>query len=402
MSSTVGDFTSKLLGNTMFKNFSYLTIGSALAQIISFFTVLRVTAILAPDDYGLFTFLSAQGMLLITVGDLGIRNIVIRSIARDYERTNDLIYNGILLRTLSLLILSALYIGYNAALGSLTTYQLGLVFAFTFVNCFSNLFENAFLGHERMLPPAIVSIAHSILWFLAVFYLPVEKMTPNFLFVVFLVLHVVKGLILYVYLVKYGLLQGKVQAFWASSSALLKESWPYFLIVLVMLPFSRFANNFLDINSTAEQVGYFNLSTKLTGPVSLVLDFSLAAIFPNLSSLWVSDKPKLHYFISNGFQYFMLVGLFLCFGFSLFVREVVTLLFPASYLPAVVVCQMQIWYLYLTSIDSFVGTILGATDKERFILQLGIVNAIFTTPLLFFGSKYGALGLSYGFVIGFA
>lgn len=390
-----------LFQNRVVKNFSYLTIGSAIAQIISFITVLKVTRILAPDDYGLFTFMAAQGLLITTIGDLGIRNIVIRSIARNYERTNDLVFNGIILRALALIVVSFLYVAYNYFLGSLTQEQLILIFVFSFINCFSNLFENAFIGHEKMLPVSLVGIVHSVLWFLAVYTLPAEMLTPNFLFTIFLGLHLAKAAILFGFLKRYGLFVGKVQNFWNSSKTLLKESWPYFALILVMMPFTRFSNNFLDINSTIDEVGYFNLAQKLIGPVSMVLDFALAAIFPNLSALWVKDKGKFNQFISSGFQYFMLIGLVLCFLFSLFVPEVVRLLFSANYQPAILVCQMQIWYLFLTSLDSFVGTILGATNKEKIILRLGIVNATVATPILFFGSQYGALGLSYGYVISF-
>ncbi|CAH0999519.1 hypothetical protein LEM8419_00819 [Neolewinella maritima] len=373
-----------------------------MAQVISFFTVLKITSLLAPEDYGLFTFLMAQGMLLISVGDLGIRNIIIRSVARDGQRTNDLMVNGVILRTISLVVLSVLYLVYNHYFGSLGGWQLLLVFAFSFVNVFSNLFENAFLGRERMLPPSLVSIAHSVLWFVAIFALPVEYVDPDRLFLIYLCLHAGKAIYLYCYLLKYDLLRGQVQNFWVSSRALLSESWPYFLLLLVMLPFTRLSNNFLDINSSSEEVGYFNLAQRLIGPVSLVLDFALAAVFPNLSSLWVTDRSRLKSLVSAGFQYFMLAGLFLCFSFSLFIREVVDILFPASYLPAVVVCQLQIWYLFLTSIDSAVGTILGATDNERYILQLGVVNSLCATPLLFYGSYYGAVGLAAAFVFAFA
>jgi O-antigen/teichoic acid export membrane protein len=384
------------------RNFSYLAAGSALAQVISFFTVLKVTSLLAPNDYGLFTFLSAQGLMLMTVGDLGIRNIIIRSIARDGDRTNDLMVNGVILRTLSLMVLAAIYVVYNHYFGTLGAYQLGLVFAFSLVNVFGNLFENAFLGHERMLPPSLVSILHSVLWFLIVFLLPVHLVEPNRLFLIYLMIHLVKAVFLYFYLIKYDLLRGQIDNFWDSSRSLLRESWPYFLVLLIMLPFTRLSNNFLDINSTTEEVGYFNLAQRLIGPVSLVLDFALAAVFPNLSSLWTTDRRRLKSLVANGFQYFMLAGLLMCFSFSLFIREVVALLFPATYLPAVVVCQMQVWYLFLTSIDSGVGTILGATDNERYILRLAIVNSVCATPLLYYGSYYGAVGLAYAYVAAFA
>ena len=110
---------SNVLNNKVFRNFSYLTIGSVLAQGLSLLTILKITRIFSPSDYGLFTFIMAQGLLLLAIADLGIRNIVIRSIARKPDRTNDLIVNGAMLKVFATLALIAIYIAYNNLLGSL-------------------------------------------------------------------------------------------------------------------------------------------------------------------------------------------------------------------------------------------------------------------------------------------
>jgi O-antigen/teichoic acid export membrane protein len=169
-----------------------------------------------------------------------------------------------------------------------------------------------------------------------------------------------------------------------------------------MLPFSMLSNNFLDINSKVEQIGYFNLSQKLIGPVSLLIDIGLAAIFPNLSALWAKDENQFNSYVAIGFKYFMLLALILCFLFTLFAGDLVRLLFSAKYLPAIKVSQLQIWYLFLTTVDSLMGTILGAINKEKTILRFGIYKALFCTPFLYYGSKYGALGLSLGYVVSLA
>jgi len=395
-------FLKKIFTNTVFKNFSYLSIGSVLSQLISLLTIIKITQALSPNDYGIYTFLIVQGTLLLTISDLGLRNIVIRSIAREPARANDIIFNSAVLKSAAILFLSLLYILYNSLFGSLNSEQLLFVFLFSFISCFIKLFETAYLGNQKMLPPALVNLAFSIVWFAVIYLLPANLITVTFLFILFLAVNLVKAVIYYIFLKYQRLLKGEIRNFWSSSRGLLKESWPYFALILVMLPFTQFSNNFLDLNSTAIEIGYFNLSERLIGPVSFVLDFALIAIFPNLSSLWIKNEKQFNRFVSVGFKYFILLALVFCFLFTLFARDVVTSIFPASYLPAVAVCQLQIWYLFLTSIDSLIGTILGATNKEKMILKLGILRSLISTPMLYYGSTFGALGLSYGYVISFA
>jgi len=391
----------QILNNTVFKNFSYLTISTVISQVISLVTVLKITSILNPDDYGLYTFFIAQGALLLKIGDLGNSNIVIRTIARDPLKTNDLIFNGALIRTLAIIFISLIYIVYNHFLGSLSGQNLMLIFAFTLVSCFANLFELVFLGNQKMFPSSLINLTYSVIWFLIVFFLPDGTIDVSLIFLLYILTYFVKAVLFLAFLKHYKLLVGKVDNFMVSSRQLVKESWPYFVLILIMLPLTSLSNNFLDINSTNEEIGYFNLSQRLIGPVSMVISMMLTAIFPNLSALWTKDKKKFHDYLSNGFRFFMLISMVFCFLFTLFAKEVVILLFPKSYLPAVAVCQMQIWYLFLTSIDSFIGVILGAANKEKLILRFGIVYFLVCTPALYFGSKYGALGLSYSYVIAF-
>jgi len=387
-----------IIQHKVFKNFSYLTLGTAISQILSLLAVLKITKILLPDEYGLYTFIFAQGALLLTIADLGVQTIIVRSIAREPEKTNDLVINGILLRTLALLLVSVLYLGYNYYLGNLTVFELGLVFLFSLISCIGKLFEIVYIGNQKMLPPSLINLIYSFFWFLFVFLLPISFVNIYNLIFVFLGINVLKNFTFYFALKHHKLLIGKVQNFWLSSRNLVNESWPYFALTLVMLPYRKFSNNFLDINSTIEEVAFYNLSEKFIGPISMVLDIALISIFPNLSALWVSNIDKFRIVISEGFKYYMLLGILLSFLFTMFAYEILGFLFPPSYLPAVIVCQLQIWFLLLSSIDSMIGTILGATNNEKKILKLGIINSLFSTPIIYYGSQFGAFGLSVAYL----
>lgn len=388
-----------ILKNKIFKNFSYLTVGNSIAQAISLFTVIKITHVLVPDEYGLFSFLTVQGMLLLVLADLGIKNIVVRTIARDPSRAKDLVFNGIFLKSGSLFFLALLYILYNYFFGSLKLSQLLLIFAFSFFRCLYDLFESAFFGREEMLIPAMINLGYSVLWFSAISLLPSDYFQVTYIFVIYLLLNLFKTLSGAFFIKKKKILFGDRPNFLFSFKTLIKESWPYFVLVIIMLPLTKLSYNFLEINSTLVQVGYFNLGQKLTGPVSLVIGFALTSIFPNLSALWTKDKGKFYQYVIVGFKYFMLAILSLCFLFNLFAKDIISLLFPASYLAAVKISQLQIWYLFLSAIDSLIGTIFGAINKEKIILKYAIIKALFCTPILYISSKYGALGLAYGFVI---
>jgi O-antigen/teichoic acid export membrane protein len=392
----------KVFKNKVVKNFSYLTIGSVLSQLLLLITVIKITNVFSPDQYGVYTFIISQGMLLHAISDLGIKAVIIRAIARNPERTNDLVINGLKIRLFAVLVLMGGYVLYNYQLGSLLGVHLFLLGLYTLTNSVFHIFEYVFLGNQKMLFPSIVKVVHSISWFGVVFLLPVSFFTVNILLGIFIFLNILQVIAFFILLKKYDFLIGNVENIWTSSRSLVEECWPYFALMLLTLPTNHLANNFLDINSSSEEVGFFNLAKKLMSPVSLIITFALTALFPNLAAMFEIDKAKFNRMIAEGLGLFIGVTSFFSFLFTMFSKEAVLWFFPSDYLPAVKVIQLQIWYIMLNGINHLITIIYGAVNMEKKIFKLALMSALFSTPLLFLGSYYGAFGISIAFVGSFA
>lgn len=393
----------QITGNKVLKNFSYVTIGNIVAQLINLLAIVKISKIFSQADYGGYTFLTVQGLLIFTLADLGIRNIVIRTIARDKGSTKDVVVNGIFIRLFSVCFFSILYYIYNRFLGHLPLNSVLLICVFSFFNCITNLFESTFWGLQKMFLPAVMNVVTSLLWFAAIFIVPRSSITINSLFIIFICTNtILTGLVYIIVLTKNKLITGTRRPLLQSSNNLLKQSWPYFVLVLLTLPYNYLTNNFLDINSNKTQIGYFNLSQKLLSPISLLIYVSLAALFPNLSNLWVTDQDKFKRLINKGVKAFFLLALAMCFFYTVFAGYIINFFFSSKYAAVIEISKMQIWFVFLMGINSIIGTIWGATNNEKLLIKSSIVNVIISVPLLYVGSKYGALGLSYGYVISFA
>jgi O-antigen/teichoic acid export membrane protein len=392
----------KLSQNKVIKNFSYVTLGNVLAQLFNLFALVRISKFLAPESYGIYTFLTVQAQLIFTIADLGIKNIIIRTIARDRTSTKNMVYNGILLRLCSVFLFSVLYFFYNKLFGTLNDQLIIFICLYSLFNCITNLFESTFWGYEKMLAPAIINVSTSVLWVLFVVLFAYEGIKPSALFLVFTFINFLTGLTYYIILKNRRFIIGKKGAFINSSVGLLKQSWPYFVLVLLSLPYNYLTNNFLDINSSKKEIGYFNLSQKMMSPISLVISLSLSSLFPNLSNLWVTDQEKYKTLLKKGIQIMFLIALMLCFVYTALADYIIKLLFSSKYYSVIAISQMQIWFVFLMGVNSFIGTIWGTTNNERLLVKSSIINAVIALPILYIGSKYGALGLSYGYVLSFA
>jgi len=392
----------KLSQNKVIQNFSFMTLGNVISQVLSLITVLKITHFFAPDNYGLYTFITSQGLLLLSISDLGIQPIIVRSIARDKNCTRNLIVNSLILRLLTITFLTFLYFTYNRFFGFLSTEEVFLVGLCALVYAVWTILEYAFLGNQKMFSVSIIKITYGILWFGIVWMLPKDSFSVYNLIFIFVGLNILQGIALGVLLKIEGMIIGKKLSFYNSTRQILTQSWPYFSVMLIMIPVQQFYNIYLALNSNVEQIGFFNLAIKLLAPVQMVLTYAVLAAFPSLSTLWIKDKDKFLKLITNGFQYFLIIGMTMAFLFNLFIKEIVVLLFSDEYLPAVKVTQMQVWYTLLMSVNLTISTVLGSVNKEKLIFKLAVINGLISIPMLYYGSYYGAYGLSIAYVVSFA
>ena len=394
---------NRILKHPVFINFSTLTVSNILSQLLIVIVVFKVTILFSPDKYGIYTFLIIQGQLIMTLGDVGMRNIIIRSVARNPRRIKSLFNTGVSVKLLSIVIFTVFYFIYNLLFGSLSNIQIVLLYSFALFSSINNLIESFFFGMQKMIFPAVANIAFNVIWLILILIWPFEKTTVNQLFFGFVVVTFVKTF-LYIFLFKRSnhVFYNPFKVKFHDILLLVKESWPFYVLSLMMLPISHFSNNFLILNSNTTEVGFFNLSNKLLAPITMIISIAFSAIYPNLAALWIKDKFRFRQIVTKGIIIFSLLTSFCVMIFIFVVNDLFLLLFSYDYFSVIAVSQIQIWYIFLMGINSVIGTIWGASDNENYILKASVINFIISTPALWFGSKYGAYGLSISYLSSFA
>ena len=384
------------------KNFSILSISNFLNQIIGLVVLLKLAKIFDPDNYGTFTFMLIQCQMLVSIADLGLRNILIRKIARNPNYSSSLFITSLKLKIIFSFILLLIYFVYNSIFSSLSSLQFILIFILLFINCSNNLFESLYWGYQKMTITSVLNITFSILWVSFIYIMPEKLIDIALLFIALIVFSALKLFMYFYYTFRFKILKGKSRSFKSESITLMNESWPYFSLVLLMVPSNYLAINFLELNSDKDELGFFNLSYKILAPILVIINLSMSAIFPNLSILYKKNKDIFLETIKNGFNGFIFFVLICCSLTGVFMEQLILIFLPLKYVPGIKVAQILIWYILLMSLNTFIGTIWGASDKEKLIFKSSVVNMIIATPILYQSSFYGALGLSYGYLISFS
>lgn len=389
------------LNNKILKNFSVLTLSNALSQFFFIFTSIKIARTLNPLTYGTYNLLQLNVSIFAVIASLGLRNIIIRNIARDKSVVKNVFYVALIIRIIGFLlsiILFCIYFFFNPH------YDV-LLFVLIILSILSNvlfdLFESVAFGLEKMEFSGIINLLNSFLWVLTIMLIPKNLLSLHLIFSIFVLLSFLKTVIYFFSIYKGDYIKGfnfepieKDQIITFS-----KESFPYYYLALFTLLSNQIPLLFLEYRSGIEQIGFFNIASKVLLPITLVLSTALAAIFPTLSRLFVTDYKL---FIKNVKLIFTLISIFSitgAFGVTFFRQEVIHILYGEKYNNTSLVLGYQCWYIAVYSGVSLIGCILGAINKQKELSYLSIACTIIQVPILWYGSKFGAQYLSAAFLL---
>ena len=247
----------------------------------------------------------------------------------------------------------------------------------------------------------IINFLSNLFWLVTILIIPSEQLTLELIFGLFVLFSSLKTFVYFFSIYKKDYIKGfKIEPVGKKQVIeFSKESFPYYYLALLTLLSNQIPLLFLEYRSGVAQIGYFNIASKVLMPINLILTTALAAVFPNLSRLFVTNYKT---FIRNVKFIFILISVFSiagAFGVTLFRKEVVYLLYGEKYVNSSLVLGYQCWYIAIYSLVCLIGTILGAINKQKELGYLSIVCTIIQVPILWIGSKYGAQYLSAAFVV---
>ena len=387
--------------NTILKNFSVLTLSNTLSQFLFIFTSIKVARSLSPVAFGSYNLLQLHISIFSVIACFGLRNIIIRSIARNRSLIKNIFFTGLVIRFATLVLTILLYFVYYFIYRQYDNLLFVLVIVSIVSTVLFDLFESVAFGIEKMEFSGIINFISTLCWLLTILLIPEEQLTLKLIFGLFVFFSTLKTLVYFFSIYKADYVKGftKLNIERKEIFDFTKESFPYYYLALFTLLSNQIPLLFLEYRSGVAEIGYFNIASKVLMPINLVLLTALAAIFPNLSRLFISNYTL---FIRNVKIIFTLVtifGMVGAFGVTFFRSEVIFLLYGEKYMDSSLVLGYQIWYVAIYSVVCLIGTIMGAINRQKELSYLSTVCTIIQVPILWYGSKFGAEYLSAAFLV---
>lgn len=388
-----------------FRNFTVLMSGEAVSHAFNMVINIILARKLAPESYGLYALFLTYITMFFTFSTFGLRRIVIRCIARDQDNSKRYFVISLIIRFYGVILASLAFVVYNKINPVFDdNFMVLMILAGVFFQSYWEGFQNVAFGMERMETTSYINVGMSLILMLSYLCIDSSFISVRLVTGIYIINFFAKDFLYLFSLVKQKLIRGfykyNRQEFRLLEKEMLVDSVPYYILNIFSLASTQLPILFLNSNSSITEVSYFNIANKLLLPMTLFIHSALVALFPNQAKEYVRNRKRFTSKASQMLLFISIVGTIACLIISLFKDEVVLLLYGESYSSTGDVLTLQCWYMILFSIFGFIGNTLGAADKQKWIAGLSIFYACVNAPLLWFSSKFGASGLSYGYLIG--
>jgi O-antigen/teichoic acid export membrane protein len=374
-----------------------------LVSLIGMVTSIYIARVLSPIHYGEYAVLiSIIGMFQV-LASLGLPSTITRTIARNQENSKPIFKASIWAYSGGFFIASFFLLLYMLLVNETNSgFMIVLMILSLFSQSLWSLFENVAFGMQRMEYSGLINLILTSLLFVTYVVIPKAHITVALVLMVSVIAQLCKDGLYYYFCKKNKLFTGEVYenlSFKTNAFQFIKDSLPF----LIMGGFSMMSNQmpilFLNANSGAEQVAYFNTANKLLLPITLFITTAMTALFPNLAKLYLTDKESYKDKIKTALFAIALLGVFGAIAVSLFRSEIVTFLYGKAYQNTGLVMAYQCWFIIAFAFFCFFGSIFSSADKQKLLSYLSIAYAIVSVPILWVGSHYGAEYLSLAFII---
>ena len=348
------------------KNTAALFAAQFVVSILGLVLSIFIARNLGDVIFGKYSFALAFVAIFAVFSDLGYNTLLIREVARDKSQASKYLNNVISMRALLSLVLFALIavtinlMGYPADTKNVV-YLFGI---YTLLVSFSAVFKVTFRAFERMEYEAGITIFANIIRVslgLLVLFLGYGLIELALVFLFSGVLDLLFGFLV----CESRFVKPKIELdfdFWKST---IKIALPMGMLSLFALIYIRIDTIMLSMMKGDAVVGWYNAAYNLVLAFTPIPQLFMNALFPLMSSYFVSSKDSLKIAYEKSFKYLFILGLPLAVGITLLAERFILLFYGEQFYPSIIALQILAWDILLIFSYMCFAFILASIDKQN-------------------------------------
>ncbi len=173
----------------------------------------------------------------------------------------------------------------------------------------------------------------------------------------------------------------------------LRESFPLFLLFLVVLLYNQADVLLLSFLAGDREVGEYAAAGKIFEAAVLIPAGVMGTVLPALAHDWVASRQQFATTFERAFRYLTMLSLPLAVGGTLCASEMVRLLYGPQYGASASTLRILIWTAVFSFWNHLLFAALIAMERERGLLMIGMAGVVTSVAAnLALIPRYGARG----------
>ncbi len=383
------------------KNTAFIILGSFIAKAINLAVSFLLARYLKPSGFGTYSYIFAYLGFFGIISDMGIREILVREIARRPERTDELIGVGMILRVflslVAIILASSIVVVIN---NSLEVKQLIWLASLGMLFSFSALYKVVF---QVKLKWEFVTLCDTLdgLIKLSVFLFLIVKKAPLSYFIVAIVL---------MSMASWGIIaffsRNFVKPKWKISfplwKELLKNSWPLAITTFFIIIYNRIDQVMLFQMKGDKEVGLYSAAVRLVEGLNIIPFAFIGSVYPVMSRFFKSEQDSFEKTVFLSFRYLMTVMVPLATLLFIITTPLIHLIYGKDYAGSGGAFLVLVWSAVWVCFVAITHYILNATNKQNLNFYLTGTTAGMNVLLNFLLiPSFGIVGASIATLISY-
>jgi len=359
-----------------------LAIAQVISRILSFFLFVFIARYLGDIGLGKYSFALSFTGLSIVFSDMGLRQLIIRDVARNKNKASKYLSNVAVIKfLLSILTFGLIFFVINLMNyprdTTLAVYIIGLS---VILNSFAQMFHSIFRAFERMEYESIAVIAERVvvfglgIWVLILGYGLIEV---AFAILIGSIINVFISLSITIKKV----IKPIIAIDWKFWKNLMKEALPFGLVAVFVVIYFQIDTVMLSIMKGDAPVGWYNAAYKLIFALQIFPMSFVGSLFPIISRFFVSSKDSLKIAYEESFKYLFIIGLPIAVGTTIIGDKIILSIYGKEFIHSINALKILIWVSTLMFITYLFGTVLGSINKQTAIAKVCGINALINVIL---------------------
>ncbi|MEK6984300.1 MAG: flippase [Nanoarchaeota archaeon] len=385
----------------IFKNTIYLGTAEVISKILQFIVLLYAARLLSQEHFGKFSFAISLSLIAIVLADLGINTLLVREISRNRKLASKYFANAIITKiVLSLVTFFCIIIILNLLSYPQDTRNIVyIIWTFTILSTFTELFYSIFRAFEKMFYDAALKVLRMLLLTFAGLYVLFKGygvFAFSYTFVVVELIVVIAAFA--IALKKFIKLELIIDLSFIKS--LVEKAFPFgFALVFGMIYFFIGSVMLSKIKGDVE-VAIYSVAYNIALGILFIPTVYTNAIYPVLSKYYKEKRLELKLLYEKSLKYLYITGLPISIGGFLLADKIIYFFYGAAYSGSIIALQIISMFLFIKFINFLFGTLLSSIDQQnKRLIGQGITAGFNVLLNLLLIPRFGYVGAAWSTLI---